>query len=160
MLRFGKTTEYALLALMHLDASESGAASARQIAAAFDLPLPLLSKILKSLHHNGLLESTRGSKGGYRIAVDLRDVSLERLMTTLRLGSYDRLRWADDHGSIAMKPTEPPLLALHAKMRRFLREVRLSDLIVPGRRIDVPVELVGRPRASKAPTTELAAAGL
>jgi hypothetical protein len=28
-------------------------------------------------------------------------------------------------------------------MQRFVRDVKLSDLILPGRRIDVPVELVG-----------------
>jgi Rrf2 family protein len=135
MLRFGKATDYALLALMHLVQSETGAASARQVAQAHDLPQPLLCKILKCLHGNGLLQSTRGSKGGYRIAVDLRDVSLEQLVGMLRSA-------AGEGPSTADSPAGPPLMALHTKLRQFLRDVKLSDLIIPGRRIDVPVELV------------------
>jgi Rrf2 family protein len=145
MLRFGKATDYALLALMHLVESETGSASARQIAAAYHLPLPLLCKILKSLHCNGLLQSTRGSKGGYRIAVDLRDVSLEQLMRMLRR--------AGSEAQVAVsRPAGSPLAALHAKLREFVRDVKLSDLLIPGRRIDVPVESVG---VRKSPRREL-----
>jgi len=36
-----------------------------------------------------------------------------------------------------------PVLALQYKLIGFLENVKLSDLVLPGRRIDVPVELVG-----------------
>lgn len=137
MIRFGKTTDYALLALMHLVGTVSGVASARQIASSVNIPLPLLSKILKCLHHNGLLDSTRGSRGGYRIRVDLREVSIEHLMHMLRGGS-----------AVHHRPSEPPLQALHSKIVRSLGQIKLSDLVIPGRRIDVPVESVGLRRAS------------
>jgi hypothetical protein len=51
-------------------------------------------------------------------------------------------------------PSERPLLAVHHKLMRFLKDVTLSDLVMPGRRIDVPVELVGRQRQ----TNEITAA--
>lgn len=148
MLSFGKTTEYALLAVMYLRESEPGSASARQIAEAYNLPQPLLGKILKSLHHNGLVESTRGSKGGYRLAVDLRDVSLERLMQAVR-----RPERVDRRVCLPTdrRPSDAPLLALRAKLRSFLRDVRLSDLVVPGRRIDLTVEMVGRTAPTRPP---------
>lgn len=131
MVRFGKATDYALLALMYLVEQEEQVASARQIAQALSLPAPLLGKILKSLHQNGLLQSTRGSKGGYRIAVDLRDISLDRLLRSLRV---------DSSGSD--RPTDAPLLAFQSKLSQVLREVKLSDLVIPGRRIDVPADAI------------------
>lgn len=139
MVRFGKAADYALLALMFLVEHGATVASARQMAEALRLPLPLLSKILKSLHHNGLLQSTRGSRGGYRIAVDLRQVSLQQLLGMLRTHRIDQ-------GPL---PADAPLLALQVKLEQALRDVKLSDLVIPGRRIDVPVGSVGRPRRSR-----------
>lgn len=153
MLRFGKSTEYALLCLMHLMEAPGGLASAREIARAHALPLPRLCKILKCLHDNELLTSERGARGGYRIAVDLSQVSVERLVRLLRRQELgDRPVRVDASGAVnreSMQPTEPPLLALDSKLRRFLQSVRLSDLLEPGRRIDVPVELIGRPPARR-----------
>ena len=91
-------------------------------------------KILKSLHQAQILDSVRGVRGGYRLASDLREVSLYQLIDIVR--GIDRNR-----GNRI--PTEPPLLAVHSKLMRFLRDVKLSDLLLPGHRIDVPLELVG-----------------
>jgi DNA-binding IscR family transcriptional regulator len=132
---------------MYLVDAGQGTASARQIAGAYDLPLPLLSKILKSMHCKGLLQSTRGVKGGYRIAVNLHDVTLDRLVRVLRGTAATPNADADE------RPVGPPLVALHEKLERFLRDVRLSDLIIPGRRIDVPLGMVGIRRKC---STELA----
>src|SRR5436853_7340970 len=46
--------------------------------------------------------------------------------------------------------TQPPLLAVHSKLMRFLKDVKLSDLVLPGFRIDVPVEMVRRSRIERA----------
>jgi hypothetical protein len=37
----------------------------------------------------------------------------------------------------------PPLDAMHRKLMQFLEQVKVFDVIRPGRRIDVPVESVG-----------------
>jgi len=113
--------------------------SAREIAASHELPHPLVMKILKALHHAEIVESARGPKGGYQLAIDLRDVSLFDLVDIVS-------RMDDGNGEIDFDtkrlPTEPPLLAVHHKMMRFLKDVTLADLVMPGRRIDVPVELL------------------
>ena len=54
-----------------------------------------------------------------------------------------------NEASQAHLPTEPPLLAVHSKLMRFLKDVKLSDLVLPGRRIDVPVEMVRRKLVEK-----------
>ena len=45
--------------------------------------------------------------------------------------NLEKNRVASPHG---------PVQALQFKLARFLREVRVADLVFPGRRIDVPVE--------------------
>jgi Rrf2 family protein len=139
MLRLGKRAEYALIALAHLAERPEGIASAREIAELHRLPVPLMMKLLKRLQHQGLVKSLRGVHGGYQLQADLRAVSLEDLLQMLRPLPSE----AAAAGPTPAASGNSPLAALRFKMQRFVREIKLSDLVLPGRRIDVPVELVG-----------------
>jgi len=58
-------SKYALRALQHLKTLESGTfVRVEEIAKATDLPAAYLSKVLKLLVHEELLESRRGKNGG------------------------------------------------------------------------------------------------
>ena len=152
MLCMSKKTEYALVALGHLAEQPGKVASAREIAAAHTLPTALLINILKNLQGHGLLRSTRGVKGGYRVARDLGGLSLHELIAIVDCeghsadGDCGCLEHAQDEAargeSGRNRPVSPhgPVQALQFKLVRFLREVRVADLVLPGRRIDVPVE--------------------
>jgi Rrf2 family protein len=150
MLCMSKKTEYALVALAHLAGQAGRVASAREIATAHGLPAALLINILKNLQSHGLLRSTRGVKGGYQIDRDLSSLSLYELIAIVDCAGegvegdcgclehtgdvtrdLERNRVASPHG---------PVQALQFKLVWFLKEVRVADLVLPGRRIDVPVE--------------------
>lgn len=68
MFKLSKTTDYGIVLLARL-ASERAQRSlnARELATATDLPMPMVSKILKALARDGLLASHRGAKGGYAL---------------------------------------------------------------------------------------------
>jgi len=69
MLKLTKKADYGLIAVKHLAMSgRAGAASAKEIADAYGMPLPLLAKILQKLTKSGLLVSLPGSSGGYKLA--------------------------------------------------------------------------------------------
>ena len=151
MLGLSKRTEYALIALAYLVERPDNCCPAREIAAAYNLPQALLMNLLKEMHGAGLLRSTRGTKGGYRIAVNLDETSLYDLIQVID-GPVELVECVNEktccnsleHCRIStMCPIQQPLRALHEKLIRFLKDVKISDLVVPGRRIDVPVELVG-----------------
>jgi Rrf2 family transcriptional regulator, iron-sulfur cluster assembly transcription factor len=62
------TSEYALRALAHLAAQPQGVALlGRDLAQAADIPANYLSKILLTLRNAELVDTTRGSGGGYRL---------------------------------------------------------------------------------------------
>jgi Rrf2 family protein len=140
MLALSKKTDYALLSLAFLAEQAGRVASAREIAAGFDLPLPVVMNILKCLQQNKILQSTRGVKGGYRIATDLAAVSLYDLVAMVDRSSED----CDCAYDLESRSQQGPVEALHLRLVRFLRDVKLSDLVLPGRRIDVPLERVQR----------------
>src|SRR5436309_8700346 len=103
MLSLSKRTDYALIALAYLAAHSGRVASAREIAQAYDLPLALLMQILKVLHQQGIVQSTRGTKGGYTLHADLDSLSLHDLIGVLEA---DR------------PPGEPALLEATAEAHR------------------------------------------
>jgi len=154
MLSLSKKTDYALIALAFLAEHPGRTASARQIADERALPAPLLMNILKDLHHGGIVRSSRGTKGGYQLAVDPASVSLHEMIIALE-GPVRLIECAPDDcrhetdeeaqecrvsGRCAV---QAPLQALHHRLVRFLQDVTLADVILPGRRIDVPLERIG-----------------
>ena len=69
MLRLSKKTDYALMAMKHLARDpRHRAASVREIAEAYDIPIELMAKVLTRLVRSGLLTSHQGVHGGYELA--------------------------------------------------------------------------------------------
>ncbi len=69
MLRLSKKAEYALMALKDLALRpEAEAASARQIAERYAIPVEVLAKVLQRLARQRLLVSQHGTHGGYLLA--------------------------------------------------------------------------------------------
>ena len=65
MLKISKLTDYGLLAAVYLARHNGEVASAREIAEFYHLPVPMITKVLKTLHQSELIESQRGAGGGY-----------------------------------------------------------------------------------------------
>ena len=57
--------------------------NARELSLRTRLPLPVVSKILKNLAHEGLLVSQRGAKGGYCLARDAGKISVAQIIAAL-----------------------------------------------------------------------------
>jgi Rrf2 family protein len=161
MLCLTKKTEYALIALGYLAERPREVVSAREIAEAFDLPPALLMNILKSLNRKGMLDSTRGTHGGYRLGRNLESASLADLIQTVDGEGSARplVEVHQDPAGHEHRPlsTRAAVHALNLRLARFLNEVKLADLVMPGRRIDVPVERLST-RRSSAPVGALAEA--
>ena len=83
MFCLSKKTDYALIALAFLGENPQTIRSSREIAQACALPRALVTKILKELHQAGILQSSRGSTGGYQIVANLEKHSLHDLIRLL-----------------------------------------------------------------------------
>ena len=147
MLCLSKKTEYALAALAYMTGRGAHVSSAREVAEAHGLPLPLLMKILKCMQHHGLLHSTRGVRGGYRLVADLDETSLFDLVAMMECPDRPGAECgcmdvdADPMDRVQLNRSEPPqgpALALQYRLVEFLKNVTLSDLVKPGRRTEAP----------------------
>src|SRR5271166_6371545 len=68
MLRMGKLTDYATVVLASLAQDPSRHRAAADLAERTRLSRPTVSKVLKELQRAGMVISSRGAQGGYRLA--------------------------------------------------------------------------------------------
>lgn len=68
MIRITRETDYGIVLLTRMVRETRPSYSAAALAKRLDLPLPMVSKILKALARAGVLASQRGAQGGYRLA--------------------------------------------------------------------------------------------
>ncbi|MCG8510794.1 MAG: Rrf2 family transcriptional regulator [Rhodospirillales bacterium] len=138
MLSLTRKSDYALVALAYLGKNrqeQRTPVSARHIAELFGLPLPLLMNILKELSQAKLLESTRGVRGGYALAIDPKDVSLLEIVTAIE-GPLQFAQCAEGLPVVGQGctlsegcPIRGPVRKLHERIARFLEETTLQDLL-------------------------------
>jgi FeS assembly SUF system regulator len=57
--------------------------TARELANEAHLPLPTVTKLLKALTRSGLLVSTRGALGGYRLAKEPREINVVDIISAV-----------------------------------------------------------------------------
>ena len=68
MLRISKLTDYGTVILACLASQADRQWTAAEVAERTRVGLPTVSKLLKKLQRSGLVTSTRGSHGGYKLA--------------------------------------------------------------------------------------------
>ncbi len=122
-------TEYACLAMLELAQHfESGEpVRGRRIAEQHGIPSPFLVQILQELKRAGLVSSTRGAAGGYRLNRPPQEVTLADVLEVVE-GNTEPATCAS-----ASSPLAPVLLEvcqeLTAARRARLSEISLASLV-------------------------------
>jgi Rrf2 family transcriptional regulator, iron-sulfur cluster assembly transcription factor len=118
-----QTGEYALRAMVHLaQAEEEGARiQADEVAEALQIPRNYLSKILHTLGRKGLLASTRGPGGGFRLAVPPAELPLARIVEI-----FDPQLLAEDQRCLMGREvcSDADACPAHEHWKKVSREVR------------------------------------
>ena len=83
MLRISKMTDYATVILARLAVAPERQFTAAQLADQTHLAQPTVSKVLKLLLRRGLLHSTRGLRGGYRLARPAGEITAAQILDAL-----------------------------------------------------------------------------
>ena len=130
MLRISKLTDYGTVVLGHLAQSDSALVSAADVASATGLGLATVSKVLKSLLKAGLVMSSRGSQGGYRLArtpatISATDVidALEGPVSITECSGHDSQCGMEDICSVG-----GAWQRVNLAIRRALDDISLADL--------------------------------
>jgi FeS assembly SUF system regulator len=130
VLRISKLTDYATVVLAVL-AEESGQQrTALALAEQTHIAVPTVSKLLKQLQRAGLVTSTRGLHGGYRLARPAAQISAAAILDALE-GPMRLTDCAAGHGHCGIEATcrvSRVWQRLNLAIRRSLYEVSLAQL--------------------------------
>jgi FeS assembly SUF system regulator len=83
MLRIGKLTDYATVILATLAADRSRLLTAGTVSERTHIASPTVAKLLKQMHRAGLVNSTRGTHGGYQLAREPENISAASILDAL-----------------------------------------------------------------------------
>jgi len=126
-----RNTDYGLRAALVLAEHYDRAVPVRRISSLEQIPYPLTCKIMQKLHRRGLVKSTMGPRGGFKLAKDPAKISLLRLTEILQ-GNL-RLSRCLSHPNFC--PRQPvcgisrELAVLQKQINDFFIRVSLGDLL-------------------------------
>ncbi len=83
MLRIGKLTDYATVILGALAGDRAQTLNAGTLSERTHIAAPTVAKLLKQLHRAGLVNSTRGTRGGYQLARSPDHISAAAILDAL-----------------------------------------------------------------------------
>ncbi|QHI95703.1 SUF system Fe-S cluster assembly regulator [Aristophania vespae] len=82
MLRLSKLADYAVVVLIKLGQME-GLTTASILSAETGMPEPTVAKLLKGLAGQGIINSSRGARGGYSLASSLTEISIAQVIAAV-----------------------------------------------------------------------------
>jgi Rrf2 family protein len=143
-------TEYSLIIAINLAKRRRaglGALSARELADTERLPADYVEQILLRLRRAGLVESTRGAKGGYVLARDpesltVRDVMAASERQTFELNCESHPVDPDRCSPSASCAIRPVWVSLQKRIDQFLDSVTVADLLQEEAKVLEAVSLV------------------
>jgi FeS assembly SUF system regulator len=130
MLRISRLTDYATVILAALAEDPSRVQTAAALAERTRIAAPTVSKLLKQLHHAGLVSSTRGLRGGYRLTRPPAQISAAAILDALE-GPLALTDCAAGQGQCEIEHTCRVGRAwqkVNLAIRRSLYEVTLAQL--------------------------------
>ncbi len=132
MLKLTKRADYGMMAMRYLaeHASDGRTYSARDIADAYDIPLPVLAKTLQTLARAKLVSSQYGAMGGYALARPARTISTLDVISAFD-GPPVITSCATAHGDCDMAShckVKEPLQRVNDVIRMLLTSISIADL--------------------------------
>ena len=155
MVRLSRLTDYGIVLMAHLAERErrsdsSSPHNAREVAEETSLPLPVVSKILKSLARQGLLVSQRGAKGGYTLARIPEQISVAEMITAVD-GPIALTECSSNAPSLCeielTCPVRSNWATITASVRRALEDLTLEQMALPS--LECNITHIGQPKAKK-----------
>lgn len=137
MLKVNRKVEYGLVALKHmLGKPRDQLTSVREICENYGTPFDPVAHVLRILNAEGLVKSEQGAHGGYRLAENVKRVSLAAFIEMIegQLGFVDCIR--EDHVCRCNMTQRcniiHPMHTLNDRLLGFMRSVTLGELLVDG----------------------------
>lgn len=146
MLKISRLTDYGLLATAYLAQRNGATVAAREIAHFYHLPVPMVTKALKTLNQGGILQSHRGVDGGYSFEGDPETLTLGNLIEVLE-GPWDLVECesldGEGHAVCSIRsgcPSRRFMFGINRAIKQAFESVTLAEMT----RGEIPAPLTTR----------------
>jgi FeS assembly SUF system regulator len=147
MFRISRLTDYGTMILVYLASQGERLCSASDVAQETHIALPTVRKLLKILARTGLVDSVRGSDGGYRLAEAPESISAARILTALEGPvAITECSTEESHCELeSMCQVGDAWQKINRAIKGALNDISLSDLShpprsFPGLELDISTE--------------------
>jgi len=124
-MRMSEGVEWGLHACIALDWIGDRPVSTAKLASTFELPAPYLNKHLQALARAGIVTSTPGPRGGFRLARDLSEVTLLDVVTAIE-GREDAFRCQEIRQRGAGASSDPDAFRKRCAIARAMRSAEIA----------------------------------
>lgn len=136
-MRITTWAEYGVICALHLARrADEGPITGRDVAARERLPGDYVEQILLRLRRAGVVQSTRGAKGGYALARAAEEITVREIITAAELVTFDL--HCETHPLDEVRCAQscdcsirPVWVMLQKRIDEALEGVVLSDLLYP-----------------------------
>jgi FeS assembly SUF system regulator len=130
MIRISRLTDYATVILALLASDPERPLAAAEVSERTRIALPTASKLLKKLQRTGLVTSTRGSHGGYQLALPASEITAAKILDALE-GPVAITECSGEHSSCGLESNCSVGSAwqrVNAAIRKALNDITLAQL--------------------------------
>jgi Rrf2 family protein len=132
MIKLTKKFEYGLLAIQHIAGQRAGeVATAKEIAECYGMPYDLVAKTLQQMVRGGLVDSTQGARGGYRLSKPAGDITISEVMAAIE-GPINLIECETDGSTCdaaMICSIKRPLSKIQKKLRDVFDEATLEEIL-------------------------------
>lgn len=132
MLRLSKKIEYAILALQFISNKNDKLATAKEISDSLEIPFEFLSKSLQTLMKKGILESQQGVRGGYLLARNADEITIQEVIFALEdkngIVGCTHIGEEDNCERIEICTLKNPMTHLQNKINSIFKQTTIAQL--------------------------------
>jgi FeS assembly SUF system regulator len=156
MMRLSRLADFAVVLMTHVAQHHERVHTASEAAAATQLPVPTVAKVLARLCRERLLTSIRGVKGGYRLARPAAEISVGAVVNALDgpVALTQCIKLGARRCEVeSVCPSRVGLHRINVAVRKALDDVSLADVATPAPALQTSAQLEASQRlpATRAP---------
>ncbi len=129
MFKLTRKSEYALIALRHLQINHNKLSSSKAISQIYMIPGEVLAKVLQKMVKLNYIDAYKGSSGGYKIKRSLKEIRLVEFIEKMEgpLGLVD-CNINENCDQIQYCNIKMPINKINENIKSILNKIKVADI--------------------------------
>ena len=129
MFKLTRKSEYALIALRHLQMNDTLISSSKEISQMYMIPRQVLAKVLQKMVKLNYIDAYKGVNGGYKLKKSLKKIRLAEFIEKMEgpLGLVD-CNINDNCDQIDYCNIKMPINKINENIKSVLNKIKIADI--------------------------------